>query len=647
MDLDSPQQSNDDPEILPDAPGVEPETPRVLHRLLRQPRNGERCFRPFSIDIDLELIQSWRRDCHNSHGSCCNDRYSEALSQHVNELYFVDVIRGCLVLMPSTTPFIALSYVWGDVPVLKTKRQNLKFLQTEGVLHSGAGQSFHSMIPATIRDAMYLVKSLGERYLWVDCLCVVQDAGSAEMNAVLQAMAYIYASAEFTIAVADGHTANHGIRGIGGPSQKRCVQDFPDSAQLRRTYRYPENSRWANRGWTFQESLFSRRLLVFDVVVSWLCGKDARHECFEDPPVTHNDASFPDERLHSGAPMGLMSLLLSVPCLGRWGLLVQDYSRRMLTFEDDTIRAFAGATSIMNSRFPGGILHGLPVFYFDIALLWQPDGPVTRRFGQPSWSWTGWKGSIQCQGRWEPHFAGLYCDTGEPTDWLATAPLRPVATYKCMVPDGIPTLETVGFNDFYKYQALRDDISRPLPTGWTLHHHSQGHFYTKDDVCGGESPYGFPLPDSGSSKLCFAASTSPLLLCTGPVVTVTIGVVFGHSPNARILQTHVYNEYAKAGLIFSGAVNSLSDVEADVECQLVAISEAEINHPNWMARWYWSECGGDDKHAWQVYNTLSPHFYNVLWIQWEDGVAYRKALGMMSKQHFDALRPRILSFSLG
>src|SRR5690242_4827710 len=301
MDLDHPWQSHDDPELLPDAPELTTEPPRVLHRLLRQSRNEGRRYRPFNIEIDLELIQSWRRECRGFHGGCCNDRYSEALSQHASQLNFVDVHRGCLVTLPSTTPFVALSYVWGDIPMLKTTSRNQDFLRTEGILHSGWQKGIASWLPATIRDAMHLVRGVGERYLWVDCLCVIQDAGSEEMNRVLQAMAHIYASAEFTIAAAAGDNANHGLRGIGGPSQQRRVQDFGDPDQL--DAGYPTNSRWAQRGWTFQESLFSRRLLVFDVAVYWLCGRDVRHERFEDPLVTGNDTSFPDERPHSGAPM--------------------------------------------------------------------------------------------------------------------------------------------------------------------------------------------------------------------------------------------------------------------------------------------------------------------------------------------------------
>lgn len=182
MDANSLKLLHHDPEELPDAPELGPDAPPVLQRLLRQQRNQTRRFRPFKIDIDLELIRSWLRECSTSHGSCCNDRYSGALSRHLSELLLVDVNRGCLVAMSSTTTFVALSYVWGDVPIIKTTCNNLDFLKTPGVLFQGASKVTIPAIPATIRDAMHLVRCLGLRYLWVDCLCVVQDASPEEMN---------------------------------------------------------------------------------------------------------------------------------------------------------------------------------------------------------------------------------------------------------------------------------------------------------------------------------------------------------------------------------------------------------------------------------------------------------------------------------
>jgi hypothetical protein len=70
--------------------------------------------------FNLSQIKLWLRHCRDTHGDCCNDRYSEALSSHLQTIILVDVDAHSLVVLPSTTPYIALSYVWGQVPLLKT-----------------------------------------------------------------------------------------------------------------------------------------------------------------------------------------------------------------------------------------------------------------------------------------------------------------------------------------------------------------------------------------------------------------------------------------------------------------------------------------------------------------------------------------------
>jgi hypothetical protein len=130
----------------------------------------------------------------------------------------------------------------------------------------------------------------------------------------------------------------------------------------------------------------------------------------------------------------------------------------------------------MDVTFPGGLLHGLPRFFFDIALLWLPKGHPSRRKGEPSWSWTGWKGgSIDCLSAWYPFYATLFRDTDHPSTWISIATLKSVAEYR--MEDPLDETDAK-FNGFYQYQALRERPREILPAGWKRHDHPDGAYFT-------------------------------------------------------------------------------------------------------------------------------------------------------------------------
>ena len=78
------------------------------------------------------------------------------------------------------------------------------------------------MIPRIISDAIQLVKDVGQRYLWVDSLCIVQDDDDDKQQQ-LPSMVSIYSNAELVVVAAAGSDANTGIPGIQG-SKRRISQ---------------------------------------------------------------------------------------------------------------------------------------------------------------------------------------------------------------------------------------------------------------------------------------------------------------------------------------------------------------------------------------------------------------------------------------
>lgn len=81
--------------------------------------------------------------------------------------------------------------------------------------------------------------------------------------------------------------------------------------------------------------------------------------------------------------------------LRRYQQHVSAYTSRNLAYQSDGANAFAGiAAELTEKSGMSGMLLGMPACAFDWAILWTPNGAVTRLLDFPSWAWAGWKGVI-------------------------------------------------------------------------------------------------------------------------------------------------------------------------------------------------------------------------------------------------------------
>jgi len=110
---------------------------------------------------DVELIKSWLDDCEKDHGPACNEHQTSATD--TGSLLLLDVIDDCLAVGNFKDQYFALSYVWGASKQFLTLMENYDQLRQPGTLSK-------QPLTNTIKDAMTFVKSLGERYLWVDTI---------------------------------------------------------------------------------------------------------------------------------------------------------------------------------------------------------------------------------------------------------------------------------------------------------------------------------------------------------------------------------------------------------------------------------------------------------------------------------------------
>ncbi|KAK7512484.1 heterokaryon incompatibility protein-domain-containing protein [Phyllosticta citriasiana] len=115
-------------------------------------------------------------------------------------------------------------------------------------------------VPATIRDSMTACRYLGIGYLWADRLCIVQDDDDVDGEKQIQInnMGRINNHASVVLGAVEGKDAESGLRGVSKslPRTTNGMFYFKDHAVVM-------ESKWANRGWAYQEAILSRRLMMF------------------------------------------------------------------------------------------------------------------------------------------------------------------------------------------------------------------------------------------------------------------------------------------------------------------------------------------------------------------------------------------------
>ncbi|KAH8595487.1 heterokaryon incompatibility protein-domain-containing protein [Bisporella sp. PMI_857] len=347
--------------------------------------------------VDTASILKWLQQCGSCHDQKCQ-LFNTWLGKGEVQPSFIDVQQECIVTPDKDLDYVALSYVWGAVETLQATKANISELMKPGSLSIGGG----NVVPRTIRDSMVLCARLGRKLLWVDRVCIVQDDYETKAKH-LNTMGTIYAKAEFTIVAADGSHADHGLAGVGQSveERERHLVPFLSRKMMRGTMWSAGTSRlsqtvWSERAWTFQEHIFSRRLLYFNKFVNWICFSARWTESWSSPVETLEGREL---ELKKAGESGKL-YTLDWPSLTEYASMVEQYNSRHLRYDSDIIDAFGGVMLYMAEGFPAGFCGGLPEFYFTICLLWQPRKGLRPRTQQPntshipSWSWVGWSGSL-------------------------------------------------------------------------------------------------------------------------------------------------------------------------------------------------------------------------------------------------------------
>ncbi|KAK8910383.1 hypothetical protein ACHAPF_002365 [Botrytis cinerea] len=337
----------------------------------------------------IQHMRSWLSACDEQH-TC------KALTLD-RPSWLVDTVEYCIVPGNNPDNYTALSYTWQDssssedTEPFRLLEDNLQILTQHGALRNTS----EPPLPKVILDAMELTSHLGQRYLWVDRLCIIQDQEVATISEVMR-MDQIYAGAYVTIVAAAKCGLFDTLKATpSDPKFKNQGRFTEQSWQIRAHYSSVADSKWAERAWTYQEAILSNRVIFFcNKTAFWQC------ECATWDMEFLSPGKVLDETVSAMSEFSLMRnfSVPSYPDLGLYMDLICPYNGRKLTDDKDGLSACLGILNRLAPSFPGGFIQGLPTLFLDYALLWQPLKECYRRISTsenarhlPSWAWCGWE----------------------------------------------------------------------------------------------------------------------------------------------------------------------------------------------------------------------------------------------------------------
>lgn len=301
--------------------------------------------------VNYSLLRGWITECEGHH-ICKSSSSILAKPQNSLTIRGIDCTnRKIVCLRRPGDKYIALSYVWGNKSLPEEKGKPSNSYVNDRALPT--------ITPKVVEDATVVVREPCQQYLWVDQYRIDQH-DEQDKHAQIRNMDHIYEGAHATIVAFPENDSSCGLPAV--TSERRNSLPRFKSPKISLVCFIPgltrqslEASTWMKRGWTFQEALLSRRLLIFGrEQISfhcpsgvWVEGSTPRPRMLF--PSLASGATFPltvngVQATMAISPLKRRSRHLSdgfyvLMDVNYFLKLIQGYSRRQLRFQADALDA--------------------------------------------------------------------------------------------------------------------------------------------------------------------------------------------------------------------------------------------------------------------------------------------------------------------
>ena len=295
--------------------------------------------------------------------------------------------------------YMTLSHRWGQhkFPMFtETNKTRMKegFSQTS--------------LPQTFQDAIRVARQFKVRYLWIDCLCILQGSAS-DFTHEAGLMHQVYGNSYLNICATGARDNRDPLFFTRRAVSTQVSIRFAWHNSPRERYALTNAELWkhsvfsrpvSNRAWVMQERFLAPRVLHFgSEQLLWECRE--LHSCEQYPSGLPSSITFGayDLKTIDMAREAELDISTELKIYKLWNVLLSTFSRCGLTEPGDKLVALAGIATRVHDTLKAGYIAGLWQSYLMYDLLWQIEdtriGISRPRFYRaPSWSWASVDGAL-------------------------------------------------------------------------------------------------------------------------------------------------------------------------------------------------------------------------------------------------------------